>query len=130
MKDRVLRPLYKGYARYGGRGITVCERWLNSFENFYADMGPKPSPKHSIERQNNDGDYTPENCCWATYTEQNRNRGDSLYLTANGVTKHVKEWAEDLGVHANTIRDRIKYGWPEHLAATLPKWSRVKDVSD
>jgi hypothetical protein len=74
MKQRCRNPNNPAYPSYGGRGITVCERW-NSFENFYADMGPRPSPQHSIDRwPNNDGNYEPGNCRWATKSEQNENR--------------------------------------------------------
>jgi hypothetical protein len=76
MRRRCSNPLGKDYADYGGRGITVCERW-NSFEAFYADMGPKPSSKHSIDRINVDGNYEPNNCRWATPVEQRRNRRDA-----------------------------------------------------
>lgn len=85
MIQRCRNPLGKNYHHYGGRGITVCERWLSSFENFYADMGPKPTPKHSIDRINNDGNYEPGNCRWATQSEQNFNKRRSL----KGQVKHV-----------------------------------------
>jgi hypothetical protein len=74
MKQRCLNPSATHYANYGGRGIKVCKRWLGSFENFYADMGAKPSPSHSIDRINVDGNYTPSNCRWATRMEQRHNR--------------------------------------------------------
>lgn len=76
MKQRCLKSYHPCYERYGGRGIKICERWM-SFDNFLADMGEKPSPKHSIERIDNDGNYEPDNCKWATKVEQTRNRSCS-----------------------------------------------------
>jgi hypothetical protein len=74
MRERCTRPRIKGFENYGGRGISVCERWYNSFENFYADMGPRPSSKHSLDRTDNDGNYEPDNCRWVLRKEQNRNK--------------------------------------------------------
>lgn len=74
MKARCYRVTHKNYPQYGARGIVVCDRWRNSFQNFYADMGPKPDPKLSLERIDNYGNYEPSNCKWATLTEQARNR--------------------------------------------------------
>jgi hypothetical protein len=75
MMSRCYNPKSSGYKYYGGRGITVCERWKNSSNSFMEDMGPRPSPKHSVDRINNDGNYEPSNCRWATWKEQANNKG-------------------------------------------------------
>lgn len=109
------------YPRYGGRGINVCERWLHSFENFYADMGPRPSPKHSIDRKDNDGNYEPDNCRWATRREQTLNREVTNRLTYNGVTKPLSDWAVEYGLRPSTLYKRIyRHGWDVERSLTTP----------
>jgi len=119
MRQRCNNHRYPRYSDYGGRGITICASW-DDFAVFIHDMGDRPTPKHSIERRNNDGNYSPENCKWATLTEQARNTRRSRILTLNGVSMTVPEWAEKLGVNKGSIHSRIKYGWPEHKILTKP----------
>src|SRR6266436_4499546 len=92
MLTRCYNPRFNGYKYYGGRGITVCERWRHSFENFLADMGVKPSLKHSLDRIDCNGPYSPDNCRWATRLEQNANQRRIKLYTFGGETRHLKEW--------------------------------------
>lgn len=108
----------KSYKYYGGRGIKVCNRW-RKFENFYDDMGDIPDGK-TIDRINNDGDYTPENCQWATRKQQCRNKTNNRMMTYNGKTMCVVEWAEELGIKGKTIYNRLEAGWPDVKALTTP----------
>jgi hypothetical protein len=96
MKARCQNPKLPSYPRYGGRGIKVCERW-QKFENFYADMSPKPFGA-TIERINNNGHYSPENCKWADYIAQGRNRRSNIFYLLNGVRLHQTDVAQILGV--------------------------------
>lgn len=107
------------YERYGGRGISVCDRWRNSFALFLEDMGPRPADKQ-IERVNNDGNYEPGNCRWATSKEQNRNRRDNRLLTYNEQTMCVAAWAERLGIKRSIIKDRLRRGWLVERALITP----------
>lgn len=114
-------PKNKSFAIYGGRGIRVCRRWRESFETFLADMGDKPSPAHSLERIRTSGDYTPENCTWATKTEQANNRRSNRLLTAAGQTATLAEWARMLGCNRSAIHYRIKRGLPFHTVRPRPR---------
>lgn len=100
------------FERYGGRGVTVCQRWLDSFAAFYADMGPRPSPKHSIDRINNDQGYTPENCRWATATEQRVNQRRVTLIDHEGLSLTLKEWSRRLGLNYDTLKRRRRANWP------------------
>lgn len=120
MKDRCTNPNATGYHNYGGRGIAVCERW-DKFENFLADMGIRPVG-YTIDRIDNDGNYCPENCRWATTKEQLNNQRRNRFYELNGERKTIAEWAEKLGVNWSTIRNRIdRYGWTLERALTTRK---------
>lgn len=112
MLARCFNPRLRAWRHYGGRGIVVCERWRELFENFLADMGPRPSPKHSIDRIDNDGDYGPGNCRWATRNEQARNVSRNRLVAHNGETKTVAEWFElhGNGLPRRTFETRIARG--------------------
>lgn len=120
MKNRCHSASVKSYAGYGGRGIRVCDRWRESFTAFYADMGPRPSPLHSIDRIDNDGPYSPENCRWATKTMQVHNSSKIRHITAYGQTLPLVEWSRRTGLNARTISARIRSGWSAERAVTTP----------
>lgn len=111
MWARCTNPLIERYPRYGGRGITVCDRW-KSFENFYEDMGPRPSLNHSIERDDVDGNYEPGNCRWATKKEQGRNTSTNLFVEYRGERKCVAQWCEETGIPYATFIQRLRRGLP------------------
>lgn len=113
MIARCYKPTDQSFSKYGGRGITVCERWRDSFDAFFADMGRKPSPGLSIERKDNNGPYSPDNCKWATWREQGNNRRTSRLVTIHGQTKTMTQWSRESGLSHQVIDDRIRRGWPE-----------------
>lgn len=116
MKRRCYQDSHKDYARYGGRGIKVCDRWLESFENFLEDMGPCPGKGYSLDRIDNDGDYCRENCRWATAKEQAENRNRAVKITYNGITESAGYWAIKTGIKWDTIAKRYHAGWsPEDI---------------
>lgn len=104
MKERCLNKNDRSYHRYGGRGITVCDSWLESFENFISDMGLKPSPKHSIERMDNNLGYSPDNCRWATAIEQSNNRRDNRIVTFRGFTGTLAQASRVFKIKSSSIR--------------------------
>ncbi len=126
MKNRCYRTSELGYQNYGGRGIKVCRRWLNSFVAFFMDMGPKPSPKHSLDRVDNDGPYCPRNCRWETRKQQARNTRKNRRLTYNNCTLTLPEWAERFGINGGTIRSRLRLGWSVHRTLSTPVKSSGK----
>ena len=120
MKSRCFNPKCKSYSDYGGRGITVCERWLK-YENFIADMGMRPAPNFSIERKDTNGNYCPENCFWADDFTQTRNKRNNIWLTIDGVTKILNDWMTVAKASETAIRRRLMLGWSHKEAVfTLP----------
>ncbi len=120
MLNRCSKPNNTHYEYYGGRGIIVCERW-HTFENFIVDMGFAPSPKHSLDRfPNNDGNYELGNVRWATRKEQMRNMRTNRFITYEGVTLCLIEWAERTGLKSTRIRQRLLAGWEIGRALTQP----------
>ncbi len=110
----------RGYRWYGARGIRVCERWRESFSAFLHDMGPRPAGL-TLERSNNDGNYEPANCRWASRRDQRRNtRGRLRMLTVNGETHCATEWAERMGIQPATLYARLRKGWSVARAVTAP----------
>lgn len=126
MKRRCLNPKNPAYKNYGGRGITVCERWLNSYENFIADMGRRPSDLHSIDRINNDGNYEPSNCKWSTRLEQCANKRGLVILEITGLRMSKNRWAESFGIKPATLDRRLKLGWTPYDAVTTPVGAKRK----
>lgn len=110
MKQRCENGNDKDWPRYGGRGIFVCDRWL-VFELFFEDMGLRPSKDHQIERRDNDGGYCPENCYWATRSQQARNRRSSRIIEFGGQSLTLVEWSAKTGLLMTTISERLKRGW-------------------
>ena len=118
MIQRCKSPRVINYERYGGRGIKVCARW-NKFANFFADMGVAPDDK-TIERIDNNGNYEPTNCRWATWPEQYRNRRNTVFLRLNGITKSLTEWSDETRLKQSTIYTRLRRGWTTKQALTEP----------
>lgn len=120
MLGRCENPAKEKYPIYGGRGIKVCQRWRDSFEAFFSDMGEKP-PGTTLDRIDVNGDYTPENCRWATHKQQARNRRSSHQIVYQGEALTVAELAERAGLHYSTMYDRIlRFGWSVDDAMAKP----------
>ena len=120
MLRRCYAPAAHAFERYGGRGITVCDEWRHDFAAFFRDMGPRPTDqRYTLERRNGDLGYCAENCYWATYTAQNRNR--RRYNHPIGEYGSIAEAAEALHIPHGMIRARLRLGWSDHDALTVPK---------
>lgn len=124
MNCRCNNPAVLNYANYGGRGIKVCARW-SSFKHFLSDMGRKPTPQHSLDRVNNEGNYEPENCRWATRAQQNNNKRNQRMVTIAGFTLTLTEaWrAMKSPAPFATVKRRLDRGWDLMIALKTPKLS-------
>lgn len=119
MKRRCQEESNKAWKDYGGRGITVCDRWMD-FTLFYSDIGPRPTPKHTLGRINNGAGYSPSNCRWETKTAQNNNTRSNRFLTFGGKTMTVSEWGRHVGVSSGLIFCRLRLGWSDERAVLTP----------
>ncbi len=119
IKSRCEQVGSTAYKRYGGAGIRVCERW-NTFEQFLADMGRRPTAQHSVDRINNGGNYSPENCRWATQHQQQRNKSTNIFVSHGGRTMCVTDWALEHGMHPSTLLSRLHRGWSIEKSLSAP----------
>ena len=121
MITRCTNKNHKWYHRYGGRGVTIDQSWIDSFHKFMSDMGPRPTKKHSIERKDNNKGYEPGNCVWATKTTQNCNRGNyNRVYEMDGQRMCLAEWIRATGVNGGKLRARIRIGWDFVRAIKTP----------
>lgn len=126
MKRRCNNPTTPNYHRYGGRGIIVCPQWERSFEAFYTDMGPRPGKGYSIERRNNDGDYEPGNCYWATRSEQDNNKSSNHYFTIDGECLSISEISRKYGIPRGRLDTRLRKG--DSIESALSEGTRYKPM--
>lgn len=126
MFKRCYNPKEISYKNYGGRGIKICKRWSgkNGFNNFYQDMGKKPSPKHTIDRLDNNKNYCKANCKWSTMREQSFNRRNSVFITFNGRTQCLSEWAIEMNIPYATLASRISKNWTLEKALSPIKYTK------
>jgi lambda repressor-like predicted transcriptional regulator len=129
MIQRCSNPNNCNYPDYGGKGIRVCVRWDNSFEAFYADMGPRPSSEHSLDRYPDyNGHYMPSNCRWATRTEQNNNRSDNVFYNYKGETYSIKQLSIVFNINEDTLATRLRRGLSVDEAISRPIGAHSKDT--
>jgi len=120
MKDRCYSKNHIEYKRYGGKGITVCDRWINSYENFLKDMGEKPLGM-SLDRINSKKNYEPKNCKWSSIKEQQNNKSTNVFIKFNGQSLTISQWADKFNMPSSRLRARIKRGWNFKDAITKGK---------
>lgn len=126
MRERCFRPNHKYFKDYGGRGITVCGEWKTNFLAFkkWAEANGY-SEDLTLDRKDGNGNYTPDNCRWATMKEQQNNKRNNHIVTMDGVSHTITEWSEMLGIKKSTIRERLRCGWTDEEALTTPVRKRA-----
>jgi hypothetical protein len=135
MISRCTDPRHVSYKDYGGRGIRVCDDWTfgrdgqSKYQAFVADVGLRPSPLHTIDRINNEGNYEPGNCCWETRLAQARNKRNNKFFTHDGQTQILADWARSTGLGEGTIRRRLDRGWPIERALTAPPTPTIRSAA-
>lgn len=122
MMDRCYDPRHKSFPDYGGRGVTVCERW-KTLSHFVTDMSPKPKGG-TLGRIDNNGHYEPDNCRWETVSEQGKNKRNNRLLTFNGKTQCLSKWCEELNIPRSRLARRLDYGWSHEKALTTGLYNR------
>lgn len=125
MKQRCYNKNNISYHNYGGRGIRVCRRWKHNFDAFLADMGPRPD-RATIERKDNNGPYSPQNCIWTTRQINNRNRRNNFLITIDGVTKCATDWCSERGLTLGGLHNRINCGMSPEQALSRPSDGRIR----
>lgn len=131
VKKRCFNSKCKAYKDYGGRGVTMCPEWSDSFQAFYDHVGPRPSPDHEIDRfPDNNGNYEPGNVRWATVKQQCNNRRSNRLVTVNGITKTLMQWGEETGFGWAVIKSRLDRGFSDYDAVTTPLSSRGRKAGD
>ena len=132
IKQRCTNPSATSFHKYGGRGISICDRWANSFDAFLEDMGPRPTPNHSVDRIDNSGNYEPGNCRWADIKTQARNTRYNRIIEFDGQRQCIAYWADQIGAKPNTLVTRLRSGWSvEKTLRTpiAPRRSRLKEFA-
>ena len=120
MKQRCTNPNHDAFCHYGGRGIKVCERWINSYVNFLNDLGPKPKG-FTLGRIDNNGDYDPSNCRWESKEQQFSNTRNNRWIEHDGVKMTSAQWARKIGISPSALCARLRHGWTIAQALSIPK---------
>jgi len=128
MKSRCVKESHKWFDSYGGRGIKVCEAWITSYENFLNDMGKAPSKNHQLDRKNNNGNYEPENCRWATPSQNQRNKSDSHFVETPDGIMNINDASDKYSLSIYCIKHRIKSGW-DMLDVFLKRSQRIPNIN-